>query len=210
MEAVMDPYDVLGVPSSATFSQIKAAWRRKASSLHPDRSDGDDEKMTAVNRAYKVLSDPEQRAFYDQTGQIHNAKHSRNQRITNIFAEVVTACVQRPGNILVHVRNELQRAIDEGTGIIAKFQGDLDMNRKRLLQISGPNAGDPSLLTDVIGSFIKKGEASLAKALAELSALEGAIELLDGYTSSEEDPVIKSKDDIMMDMLSGMFGERRR
>lgn len=80
-------YDVLGVerqatedeyvPKSSRLSQrmltnvlrIKKAYRRKALELHPDRNYGNVESATVafaeVSTAYEVLSDPQERAWYD-------------------------------------------------------------------------------------------------------------------------------------------------
>ena len=33
-----DPYDVLGVPATASLAQIKLAFRKMASTFHPDRN----------------------------------------------------------------------------------------------------------------------------------------------------------------------------
>lgn len=49
--------------------RIKKAYRRKALELHPDRNFGDVERATQkfaeVQSAYEVLSDPQERAWYD-------------------------------------------------------------------------------------------------------------------------------------------------
>ncbi|KAH8791483.1 putative DnaJ like protein subfamily C member 21 [Hyaloscypha finlandica] len=62
-------YEVLGVERSATGDEIKKAYRRKALELHPDRNYGDVEaattKFAEVQSAYEVLSDPQERAWYD-------------------------------------------------------------------------------------------------------------------------------------------------
>lgn len=62
-------YELLGVDRSATDDDIKKAYRRKALELHPDRNYGDVERTTAlfadVSTAYEVLSDPQERAWYD-------------------------------------------------------------------------------------------------------------------------------------------------
>jgi len=63
-----DYYQVLGVPSSATMEQIKAAYRRQALRHHPDKNPGSDaavERFKSVNDAYSVLSDAEKRSVYD-------------------------------------------------------------------------------------------------------------------------------------------------
>ena len=52
---VNDPFTVLGVSSSATEDEIKAAYRKLAKKYHPDLNPGDktaEEKMREVNEAY--------------------------------------------------------------------------------------------------------------------------------------------------------------
>ncbi|NML65675.1 J domain-containing protein [Hymenobacter sp. RP-2-7] len=61
-------YQTLGVMVSAPAADIKRAYRRLATQLHPDKHQGDpryEERFKAVAVAYRVLSDPERRAQYD-------------------------------------------------------------------------------------------------------------------------------------------------
>jgi len=57
-------YDILGVKSSATPDEIKRAYRRLASQHHPDKG-GDVKQFQEIEQAYRVLSDPQARAQYD-------------------------------------------------------------------------------------------------------------------------------------------------
>ena len=59
-------YDVLGVPSSATQAEVRAAYRAAARDHHPDAG-GDAGRMRALNVAWAVLGDPVRRAAYDRT-----------------------------------------------------------------------------------------------------------------------------------------------
>lgn len=63
-------YRILRVSPSASQEAIKQAYRAMAKALHPDLNRGQDTTAAfqAVNEAYGVLSDPAQRAAYDQTG----------------------------------------------------------------------------------------------------------------------------------------------
>lgn len=67
--AKTDYYELLGVERTATEDEIKKAYRRKALELHPDRNYGNVESTTRlfaeIQSAYEVLSDPQERAWYD-------------------------------------------------------------------------------------------------------------------------------------------------
>ncbi|MCK8825149.1 molecular chaperone DnaJ [Fuchsiella alkaliacetigena] len=65
-----DYYEVLGVSKDASDKEIKRAYRKLAKKYHPDVSDDPqaEEKFKEVSEAYKVLSDENLRARYDQYG----------------------------------------------------------------------------------------------------------------------------------------------
>lgn len=61
-----DPYEILGVPPTATTEQIVAAHRRKVRTAHPDAVTGNLHAATLLNLARDVLCDPAARRAYDQ------------------------------------------------------------------------------------------------------------------------------------------------
>ena len=61
-------YKLLGVEKTATYDEIRKAFRKLALKNHPDRG-GDKDKFQELQGAYEVLSDKEKRDIYDQHGE---------------------------------------------------------------------------------------------------------------------------------------------
>lgn len=62
-------YELLGIDRQVTDEEIRRAYKKKALELHPDRNFNDVEnatrKFSEVQTAYEILSDPQERAWYD-------------------------------------------------------------------------------------------------------------------------------------------------
>ena len=69
---VANLYSVLGVSKDASQQEIKKAYRKLASELHPDKNPGaaNEQRFKDVGGAYQVLSDAERRKLYDEFGDI--------------------------------------------------------------------------------------------------------------------------------------------
>jgi len=69
--AKRDYYEVLGLTRDADEKALKAAFRKLAMQLHPDKNPGDataEAKFKEINEAYEVLKDPQKRGAYDRFG----------------------------------------------------------------------------------------------------------------------------------------------
>ena len=64
-------YDLLGIQTDASPSEIRSAYRKKARIVHPDKNPNDpnaQEKFRMLSAAYQTLSDPAKRNKYDRSG----------------------------------------------------------------------------------------------------------------------------------------------
>jgi len=66
---VTDYYKVLGVRRTASKSEVKSAYRKLARLRHPDvnrESESAAREFALLTKAYRVLIDPQERAYYDE------------------------------------------------------------------------------------------------------------------------------------------------
>lgn len=81
-----DYYKILGVKRTAASSDIKSAYRKLARLRHPDVNGGSEKaarEFALLSKAYSILSDPQERAYYDnqlyaQTTSGHSILNSEN------------------------------------------------------------------------------------------------------------------------------------
>lgn len=67
---VCDYYAILDIEPPSSDSEIRKAYRKLALIMHPDKNGapGADEAFKLVSKAFQVLSDPDKKRIFDQTG----------------------------------------------------------------------------------------------------------------------------------------------
>ena len=82
----MNYYELLEIEVTATTTQIKAAYRKKAKEHHPDHG-GDPEIFKTIKEAYDCLMNNDERAFYDRVGT--SKASDLMQKVTTLISEAI-------------------------------------------------------------------------------------------------------------------------
>jgi curved DNA-binding protein CbpA len=121
-------YDLLDIEPTADASEIKRAHRAAAKRFHPDRG-GDEARFVAAMRAYSVLSDPQKRRRYDETG-LYDAAEADSAR-----ADLIVTLSGALNHVLsrtalpvdsTDVVAEMRRLIEAGREVAAEELTNLD------------------------------------------------------------------------------------
>lgn len=118
-------YEILNISKDADEDAIKKAYRKLALKYHPDKG-GDAKMFQALSLAHSILSDPEKRKIYDQTGELDGEETSRDfdswyEYFRNLFPKVTVSDIDKYGK--TYIGSE-----EEETDVIAAFKqhsGDL-------------------------------------------------------------------------------------
>lgn len=164
-EEAVNPYQILGVPPTASKEAIRKAFRRRSMETHPDRG-GVREDFEAVKLAYRILSDKERRARFDATGvaeddQVDNSEAAAVGILRNCFGAVIQ-------ELMKHDRSPAQE------DVVAHMVTVLKNWRQLLLDQKKEQAKARKFLTESLGRFTTEGENYLEMAIrADLAGLEG-------------------------------------
>ena len=141
----MTLYDDLGVPKDANPDAIRKAYRRKAQKAHPDKG-GSEQGFRALQVAYDVLSDPERKARYDQTGTVDQGPTHESQALQYVASLLIRVVDSQPSMAHVALLDMLQAMIRQDIAAqeaeLRKGQALKERRQMALSRISpGPIAG---------------------------------------------------------------------
>jgi curved DNA-binding protein CbpA len=160
----MNPYEVLGVETTASDSDIRAAYRKKVKETHPDVG-GSAEAFDTVQKAYEILSVPARRKHYDSTGSGDSTSYEQDQAeqtLENVFRSTLEAFSAMPvGEVFAK-------------DFIAQLKRTLEM-AKKALQVDLKHAQEVRSFMALFGPRLqrKDGRPILEEVLREEQLLIG-------------------------------------
>lgn len=192
--SAFDPYALLGVARTANASAIKSAYRMLVQSVHPDRG-GDSERFILVVKAFDLLSDPEARRLYDETGAIdEDAVKTFRRDVTRVLADMFDAAVATAvatGLDLgkVDFIAEMTTAVRTGLADAKSGLGRADRDIKGLAALGGriSRADEgPNLFAERLEAQVAARTAEMGQVRRRVLLLETAIVELGNYRSEVE------------------------
>lgn len=181
-----DLYDTLGVGHDATPEDIQRAYRHKAKQHHPDAG-GKAEAFHAIVAAHKVLSDPDKRQRYDQTGEAEDKPEvSPDVPAINILQQVVRDIMNSDAeDVLAGVRDVLTSTIGAIDGEIAKLEARAKKLVKQKARLKRTKKANGTFST-ILDTFARDIGTTIANANLKKSHLTRALEMLDGYSMTPD------------------------
>lgn len=191
-----DLYEILGVSHDADTQAIRRAFRTKAKTVHPD-SGGGKEEYQDLALAKEILTDPDRRAHYDQTGRDKGIKESSVvQAARDILSQVLGEMIKAPSggvddvatvDIIAGMRTLLTHPLLQRRHELAQGKAGLAQAEKRLKRMQGrfkrKDKGENLFEMLICGhlSQIQQSREGIARAEEELEPHELALKMLDNY-----------------------------
>jgi curved DNA-binding protein CbpA len=189
-----DPYLILGLSRAAMPGAIKAAYRQRVQTAHPDRG-GDPAEFIAIVKAFGLLSDPEARKLYDEAGIIDDDGVATYRRdVTTILADMFDAAVETAVatglrlervNFVQQMRMAVEAGLADARAGLARSDRDLAALAALRARIRR-NDGAENLFVARLDAQIENRTTQHAQLRRRVLLLETAIVELGNYRSEVE------------------------
>lgn len=147
-------YEILEIAKDAGDEQIKKAYRKLALKYHPDKG-GDAKMFQALSLAHSIVSDPEKRKVYDQTGEVDSEEASQDfsfwyEYFRGLFPKVSVSDIDKFQEKYVGSQEEVNDVIEA----YSQHLGDV---KKIMESVILAEEGDEHRICTVIDEAIAKG-----------------------------------------------------
>jgi len=183
-------YIILGVKNTDDKSVIKKAFKRLAQKNHPDKG-GDIELFKEIQKAYDILSKPESRKRYDETGRVDsdyiNVSSRAKSDLSKLFIQIIAS--RERGNVIDIALLNVKRNIESNKLTLLKFKAELEHYTKSLTRVnctSDENIFEYTINAKIVD--VNKGISGVSDLLEQLDLM---ISMLKDYNDNNPDETAK-------------------
>ena len=156
-------YDAIGLEKTATAAEIRKAYFKLSLRTHPDRNPGDEHataRFQSLQKIYAILSDPEKRKLYDETGitDADDPDAYSEDRCESLKAYYKKCFKEVTGDAIDKFKEEYQGSDEETADVLsyyAEFEGDMD-ELFRHVMLSDPEV-DSARFAEMVESALQDG-----------------------------------------------------
>ena len=189
-----DPYALLGLTRASTPAAVKTAYRQAVQTAHPDRG-GDPEGFIAIVKAFGILSDPEARRLYDETGIVDEQAVANYRRevgaiLVDMFDTAVASAVAsglklERVDFIAQMTAAVKTGITGAKGEAARTEREIAALTKLRERIARKGEGK-NLFAERLEAQIADKEQQRTTVRRRLMILDTAIVELGNYSSEVE------------------------
>lgn len=190
-------YEILNIAKDADEDAVKKAYRKLALKYHPDKG-GDAKTFQALSLAHSILSDPEKRKIYDQTGELDGEESSGDfdtwyDYFRNLFPKITVSDIDKFGK--TYIGSE-----EEEADVIAAYEQHTGDLKKIMECVIFAEDGEEARICEIIDAAIAKKElASTKKYKATRVSVEDA-------KKKRKKPTKKSSEDSLEQLILSRNG----
>ena len=202
----LNPYEELGVPRDADEATIKKAYRAKSKQTHPDVEGGSEEAFARVSTSLAVLTDPEKRKTFDDTGRIDEGRPDNDRAAALQIIEMQIGALindyitkgfapqhdPRRMNIPKVIATKVRAEIPTATDAIQMGNNVLEFYRDMLKRFTvKPGAAESEdFISRQLKTQIEQTEQQIASLRVSIRVRELAIKIVEGYDFKMDSPYV--------------------
>lgn len=180
----MSHYETIGVHETATVEEIKKAYRERSKKLHPDANDGDDKGFAKLAKAYEVLSNPERRKKYDETG--IDTENNEAEQVNSIIAWLTLAFLEHAPSVKTEsltdfIKKQVKEQLNNAKSAITKSEKEIERAENAKNRVVRKELGH-NLILSVFENKISEARTAIARHNEAILLFGKVLEEIESYS----------------------------